>query len=92
MRISEFQPNQKIIFSFRGKEFYLFRDNEDDPLEDADWYMIVTDMKTGYTDCDGWINNSEDMGLKQAIIKACEGCIVEPPKYWGSISDERKPN
>lgn len=82
MNISEFEIDQKIIFTFRGKEFYLFRDNDEDPLDDAAWYMIVTDMKTGSTDCDGWINDSEDMDIKQAIIEACKGCVIEPPKRW----------
>ncbi|WP_018875252.1 hypothetical protein [Thioalkalivibrio sp. ALJ8] len=75
MKIYHHVPDQDLEAHFRGHDFSLDRDDDDR------WYMIVKNAD-GSVACDGWIEHSECMDEREAMIAACEGAEIAPPKRW----------
>lgn len=83
MKIHEYEKDKTLLCRFRGHEFELTRDTDDD-YSFANWYMLVKN-DAGETACDGWIDDSSSYTAKTAMIHACEGALLEPPKRWPNL-------
>ena len=84
MKVHQYERDKTLYCRFRGHEFELERDPKDD-FSYGNWYMIVKDDSGEYA-CDGWIDDSSSYTAKQAMIAACEGALLEPPKRWHALN------
>lgn len=80
MKITEYTRNMSISFTFRGHEFQLERD----AYFNYDWYIQVNLIEHGHT-YDGWWNDSGDKSMREAILEACKGSQIDPPKRWPKL-------
>lgn len=84
MKVHEYKKDKILHCRFRGHEFELERET-DNKWSYGNWYMIVKDDSGRYA-CDGWIDDSSHYTAKQAMIAACEGAMIEPPKRWHALN------
>ena len=79
MKIHEHEKDKLLYCRFRSHEFELERD--DSPGCFSNWYMQVRN-DAGEICCDGWIDDSSGLTAHGAMIQACDGAMLEPPKRW----------
>ena len=84
MKVHQYERDKTLYCRFRGHEFELERDPKDD-FSYGNWYMIVKDDSGEYA-CDGWIDDSSSYTAKQAMIAACDGALLEPPKRLHALN------
>lgn len=84
MKIQKYEKDKLLYCRFKGHDFELERDDHFNS-ERGLWYMIVIGKDGSYS-CDGWIRNSHDYTAKQAMIAACDGALLEPPKRWHALN------
>lgn len=76
IQVHEFEKDQSLVCRFMEHEFELAKDPRDDS-----WYMNVKDDE-GCVVCDGWIDDSNGCSARTAMIKACDGAMLDHPTEW----------
>lgn len=80
MKIHQYAKDSLLYCRFRGHEFELEREDSSH-WSCGGWYMIVKG-DDGEIACDGWIDDSSCYTAKEAMIAACSGAMLGPPKRW----------
>ena len=75
MQIFSYKKAKSLHCRFAKHLFELEKDHG------KNWYMVVRNDAGEYA-CDGYISESQDYTAKQAMIEACKGAMIEPPKQW----------
>ncbi|WP_407330570.1 hypothetical protein [Enterovibrio sp. 27052020O] len=78
------EPDRELGCFYLDHEFNLERD-PDDGFSFGNWYMNVRNEE-GETVCDGWIDDSSGMSLRQAFEAACTGAELELPTVWPDLN------
>ncbi|MBQ4836029.1 hypothetical protein [Pseudoalteromonas luteoviolacea] len=78
--VSSYEEDTHLECTYLDCYFYLER-NTNDGYSFANWYMIVKD-ETGFTLCDGWIDDSSDLTVREAFESACSGAMLKTPSKW----------
>ena len=78
MKILNYEQKASLHCRFKQHLFELDRD------DGKNWYMVVRNEAGEYA-CDGYISESQDYTAKEAMIEACKGAMISPPKQWGAI-------
>ena len=77
VRVIEYQKDQRLECYHEDHHFELERDKECH----NDWYMIVTYID-GEKACEGWIDDSNSIGILNAMTQACDGACLGHPEQW----------
>ena len=84
IQVLNYKEGREFECFYQNYEFTLSRD-PNDGYSFANWYMIVKDEE-GETCCDGWIDDSSNMGVRSAFESACASAELEPPSEWPELN------
>lgn len=73
----------EAVFTFRQHYFNLSRNRGED------WSIEVTGPDDLHS-YDGYWRDSARKTVKSAIVEACKGSLLEPPKKWPSSITQQK--
>lgn len=83
MKVIDYISEIRFECWFRDHRFSLEKEPAKS-LWDGEWYAVVA----GPDGClvhDGYIKDSQDMTVKGAMIEACKGSVLAPPKRWPAL-------
>jgi len=81
MKIIDYIADHRLEAIFRGHTIVVEKEPEHKYY--GNWYMYVTDCG-GHVCCDGWIDDSSSIGIRNAFNQACDGALIKPPKRWSA--------